>query len=95
MKKIIYSVLGNSGCHVSAAEAIIAGINELKLGPFEHKLIDLTLKIKTFWTSIAYAFPKTNEYFPWLWKKFYYSTNEPRRINILYNIFYNVVLNHL
>jgi len=88
MKKILYSILGNSGGHVSAARAVIAAMEELKFGPFEHESIDFTLRIKTFWTDIAYAFPKIDDYLPWSWKMFYYLTNEPKKINILYNIFY-------
>jgi len=88
VKKIYYSILKNSGGHISAARAIAAAMEELKVGPFEHKLGDLSLKVRTFWTNIAYAYSFMNEYFPWTWKALYYSTNDPKRVSRLYDICY-------
>ena len=88
MKKILYSTLYNSGGHISSCRAVIAAMDELKLGPFEQKMIDFSLKIKTFWTDIAYAYTLMNEYFPWSWKALYYFTNSPGMMNIMYGLFY-------
>jgi len=88
MKKILYSILQISGGHISAARAIIAAMEEIKTCPLEHKLIDFTAKIKTFWTTISNSYQIMNEYFPWSWKALFYSTNDPKRCNRIYNIFY-------
>jgi 1,2-diacylglycerol 3-beta-galactosyltransferase len=88
VKKIYYSILKNSGGHVSAARAIAAAMEELKVGPFEHKLGDLVVKVRTFWTNFAYSYSFLNEYFPWAWKAAYYATNDPKRVRKLYDICY-------
>ena len=88
MKKILYAILENSGGHISAARAIIAAMDELKAGPFEHKLVDFSKEIRTFWTNVAYAYQIMNEYFPWSWKALYYSTNDHKRVEKIYNLFY-------
>jgi len=88
LKKIVYLICGHTGGHISSAKAIIAAMEGLKIGPFEHKIIDLTMQAKTFWTSIFYSYPIIAEFFPWLYKTTYYFSNDPNRLNKMYNIFY-------
>lgn len=79
MKKILYAISYNTGGHVSAAKAMIAAMEGLKLGPFDHKLIDLFSKTSGFWNFFQNSYSVTNEYFPWFYNMVYHYFNDPKR----------------
>lgn len=86
MKKIVYAISGNTGGHVSAARAVMAAMDELKIGPFQHKLIDFFAKTSRFWDFSSNSYAVMNEYFPWLYKIVYEYSNNPKRIRNLAKI---------
>jgi len=73
---------------MSSARAIMAAMEELKGGPYEHRLMDITLKIKTIFTFFTYAYAAMNEHFPLMWKVIYDGYNDPRATKRWYDVFY-------